>query len=158
MKLSAQEEFGLRCLVSLARISPEDSLTIPELANLEGLTQSHVAKILATLRKSGYVTSTRGQLGGYKLSKKPEDIVLKDAMDILGGRLFHEAFCERHAGVEGTCVHETDCCMQPLWSSVQAAVDEVTSKYTLADLLHRRIEEPLVKLSDPHERPHAHSS
>lgn len=158
MKFSAQEEYGLRCLLCLARISPDESLTIPEISKLEGMSNSHVAKILAILRKGGYVNSTRGQLGGYTLADKPENMSIKNIMDLLGGRLFGDGFCERHSGVLNKCVHETDCAMNPLWTNIQSAVDAVTSKYTLADLLNRRIEEPLVHLSDPNERKLEHSS
>ena len=37
MKLSTQEELGLRCLVQLARQGEDASLTIPDLARLEGI-------------------------------------------------------------------------------------------------------------------------
>ena len=36
MKLSAQEEYGLRCLLYLARNGQTDSLTIPEISRAEG--------------------------------------------------------------------------------------------------------------------------
>ncbi|ARU39689.1 hypothetical protein CCB80_00435 [Armatimonadetes bacterium Uphvl-Ar1] len=63
MKFSAQEEYGLRCLIALARKGVGQSMTIPEISDQEGLTSSHVAKILAILRRSGFVASTRGQSG-----------------------------------------------------------------------------------------------
>ncbi|MCH7945265.1 MAG: Rrf2 family transcriptional regulator, partial [Armatimonadetes bacterium] len=58
MKFSAQEEYGLRCLLALAGAADEATLTIPVIARAEGLTQSHVAKLLALLRKGGFVNST----------------------------------------------------------------------------------------------------
>lgn len=146
MKFSAQEEFGLRCLLCLARVGLDHSLTIPEIASMEGMTNSHVAKILAILRKNGYINSTRGQLGGYRLARPAGEIVLKDVMEDLGGRLFGDKFCERHRGLHCTCVHESDCDLRPLWTSIQHAVEELTSRYTLADLIDRKIEEPLVSL------------
>ena len=37
MKISAQEEYGLRCLVQLANLQPGESLTLPQIAEREGI-------------------------------------------------------------------------------------------------------------------------
>src|SRR4051812_37389459 len=52
MKITAQEEYGLRCLLRLAR-APDGSLTLPEIADAEGLSVPHVAKLMAVLRHAG---------------------------------------------------------------------------------------------------------
>ena len=51
MKLSSQEEYGLRCLLQVARSG--ESLTIAELSRLEGISSPNVAKILRILRRGG---------------------------------------------------------------------------------------------------------
>ena len=70
MKLSSSEEYGLRCLLQLARQTP-GSLTIPEISQAEGITHHNVAKLLRILRQGGFVASARGQQGGYALAKPP---------------------------------------------------------------------------------------
>lgn len=147
MKFSAQEEYGLRCLIAIARKGPDGAMTIPEISREEGLTTSHVAKLLAILRKAGFVKSTRGQLGGYTLAKTTDKMVLRDVLEALGGRLYYSSFCLRHSGVERECVHETDCNLKPLWASIQAAVDTVVARYTVADVMSGSIPEPLVTMS-----------
>lgn len=147
MKFSAQEEYGLRCLIALARKGMGESMTIPEISEQEGLTSSHVAKILAILRKSGFVASTRGQSGGYALAQDPKTMVIRDVLEPLGGRMFSDAFCERHTGILNTCVHETDCSLRPLWGSIQQAVDDVVGRYTIQDLIDSRIEAPTIRLT-----------
>lgn len=146
MKFSAQEEYGLRCLVALARKGVGHSMTIPELSDQEGLTSSHVAKILSILRRSGFVSSTRGQLGGYQLAMEPKDMVLRDVLEPLGGRLFGEEFCERHTGILPNCVHETDCTLRPLWNGIQQAVDGIVGRFTIQDLLDGTIEGPSIQI------------
>lgn len=147
MKFSAQEEYGLRCLIAIARQGEEGFLTIPEISRSEGLTPSHVAKLLAILRKSGFVSSTRGQAGGYSLAMPPAKMRVSAVLESLGGRLYSTGFCERHSGNEHECVHETDCLLSPLWTSIQYAVDSVVNKYTLEDILEARIPEPLIPLA-----------
>ena len=89
MKLSSSEEYGLRCLLQLARQTP-GSLTIPEISQAEGITHHNVAKLLRILRQGGFVASARGQQGGYALAKPPHQIAVADALATLGGRLFDD--------------------------------------------------------------------
>jgi Rrf2 family protein len=135
MKLSSQEEYGLRCLLQVARHDPVGSLTIPEIARTEGLSIPHVAKLMRLLRRGGFVRSARGQAGGYKLARTPDQINIGEVLAWLGGRLFEPNFCNIHSGVVKLCTHSVDCSLRSLWRSVQFVVDQMLSKVTLADLL-----------------------
>ena len=86
MKLSANEEYGIRCLVRLAYAFEGQGLTIPEISQAEGVSPAYAAKILRVLRKGGFVKAARGKEGGYTLARPAESIVIGDVMDSLGGR------------------------------------------------------------------------
>ena len=136
MKLSAQEEYGLRLLLRLSREGEGGSLTIPELSRLEGISGANVGKMMRVLRKGSLVTSTRGKEGGYTLARAPETINVGEALCILGGRLYDAQFCERHAGKGGTlCTHSSGCSIRSVWQLLQQAVDGVLTRLTLKDLL-----------------------
>ena len=134
MKLTTQEEYGLRCLLQLAR-AESGSLTIPELGRREGISAANVAKIMRLLRKEGFVRSTRGQAGGYTLARPSDQIVVGDVLSRLGGRMFDSTFCQRHSGVEDSCAHLGDCSIRPVLRHVQEAIDEVLGRLTLSSLL-----------------------
>jgi Rrf2 family protein len=137
MKLSTQEEYGLRCLLQLARRDPGASLTIPEISQAEGLSNHNVAKLLRILRQGGLLTSERGQHGGYALARSAEAIRVSEMLDTLGGRLYDPAFCTNYAGSEASCTHSFSACsVRGLWDRVQQAVDQVLSQITLQDLLY----------------------
>ena len=135
MKLTSQEEYGLRCLLRLGREGAGQSLTIAELSRQEGLSAPNVAKMMRILRRAGLVRSTRGKEGGYTVSRPPEQINVGEALAALGGRLFDARFCERHSGSAGLCTHSPDCSIRSVWRMVQDAVDSVLGKITLKDLL-----------------------
>lgn len=143
MKFSAQEEYGLRCLLAIGRAGAGQSVTVAEISKAEGLTLPNVAKLVNLLRREGYVSSTRGQSGGYSLSKPPEEIRISDVLIALGGRLYDDEFCDKHSGSEEICVHDSTCQVRTLWRRVQVAVDQVLYDLTLADLLS-----PSTKLSN----------
>jgi Rrf2 family protein len=135
MKLSSQEEYGLRCLLQVARHDPEGSMTIPEIARIEGLSIPHVAKLMRSLRRGGFVKSVRGQAGGYKLARTPDHVNIGEVLAWLGGRLFEPSFCSLHSGMAKLCTHTIDCSIRSLWQSVQHVVDQMLGKVTLSDLL-----------------------
>ncbi len=140
MKLSAQEEYGLRCLIQVARLSGDAGATIPEISKAEGISPAHAAKLLRVLRRGGFVKSVRGKIGGYSLSRPARKIVLAEVLDALGGRLFEKGFCENHSGQRKTCKHESDCSLRILWRTLQVAVDRVLEKTTLQDVLRNEAE------------------
>src|SRR5437763_984411 len=121
MKISAQEEYGLRCLLRLSQAA-QQALTLPEIAAAEGLSIPYVAKLMAVLRDAGLIDSVRGRLGGYRLAKAPEQIGLGSLLLVLGEPLFDEpGYCERHAGVSphGLCVHHGGCSLRALWQTLE---------------------------------------
>ena len=136
MKFTAQEEYGLRCLLQIGRQGKGGGLTIPEIAAADGLSIPYVAKLMRLLRRGGFVKSTRGQTGGYTLARPADQIILGDVLGSLGGRFFESEFCERYPGSVEICTHTVDCSIRSLWASVQQVVDQVLEKTTLQDLLH----------------------
>ncbi len=135
MKLSAQEEYGLRCLLYIATRGENASLSIPEISRAEGLSIPNVAKLMRILRIGGFVKSVRGQAGGYALAKPPSQMILSNVLETLGGRLFSPSFCERHSGLSPVCNHSSDCSLRSVWAKLQNVIEEVLRKTTLQDLL-----------------------
>jgi Rrf2 family protein len=138
MKITAQEEYGLRCLLKLAQEPAGSALTIPEIAAAEGLSSPYVAKLLAIMRQGGLLDSVRGRSGGYRLARSPADITLGAVMLVLGERLFDEpGFCQKHPGTEsdGPCVHLGDCTLRALWHTLEHWMRRALDRISLADLL-----------------------
>jgi len=91
MKVSAQEEYGLRCMLQLARRHKDGGagpLTLAEVARDEGLTVAYAAKLVRRLRRAGLVKSILGRAGGYSLSRPAHDISVLDVLTALGGKLY----------------------------------------------------------------------
>jgi len=134
MHFSAQEEYGLRCLLRLVLSGSGKSATLAEISQAEGISLPYAAKMMRILREGGLVTSARGQAGGYRLARPPGSITVSDALAVLGGRLFEGQFCDDHSGTEDTCTHSIDCSIRSLWRAVQSVIDRLLSKTTIKDL------------------------
>lgn len=135
MKISAQEEYGLRILLRVARNGDAESMSIAVLSHLEGLSQAYVGKLTGVLRKAGYLQSNPGNVGGYILSRPAKDIPVKEVLQVLGGSLFDKDFCGEFTGATTFCTNSLDCSVRSLWRVIQFSIDRVLDKISLADLL-----------------------
>lgn len=136
MKITAQEEYGLRVLIRLARCQSAEGMSIPQLSEAEGLTGPYVAKLTRLLRLAGFINSTPGYKGGYILSRPADEIVINEVLKALGGALYDQAFCQSHAGGPKLCNHSVDCSARSLWQMIQYTVDGLLNRITLHHLVN----------------------
>jgi Rrf2 family transcriptional regulator, iron-sulfur cluster assembly transcription factor len=135
MKISAQEEYGLRCLLQLARAEVTgDSLTLSQIARREGISVANAGKLMWILSKAGLVQSQRGTKGGYTLSRPASQIRLNQVIRVLEGQPA-ESHCKSYAGVLDACVHTGDCGIRPVIVELHQIVDNALADITLSQLL-----------------------
>jgi len=135
MKISAHEEYGLRCLVQLARAETAgESLTLNQIADREGLSVANAGKLMWVLVKAGLVQSQRGANGGYTLARPASEIHLNEVIRILDEDTV-DRFCKTHTGVLDTCVHKSDCGIRPVIVGLHEIVQSAVSEITLAELI-----------------------
>ena len=135
MKISAHEEYGLRCLVQLAREEvPGGSLTLNQIAEREGLSAANAGKLMWILVKAGLVQSQRGANGGYTLARPASEIRLNEVIRVLDEDTV-DRFCQTHTGVLDTCIHTSDCGIRPVIVGLHEIVQSALSEITLAQLI-----------------------
>jgi Rrf2 family transcriptional regulator, iron-sulfur cluster assembly transcription factor len=134
MKISAQEEYGLRCLVQLANLHDGESLTLPQIAEREGISTANAGKLMWLLNKAGFVNSTRGTKGGYFLARPASQIHLNEIIKVLDEDVL-QAHCDSFTGVMDKCVHTGDCGIRPVIVGLHEIVENALSRITLAQLV-----------------------
>jgi len=136
MKITSQEEYGLRLLIRIASCKDKEGMSIPQLSEAEGLTPHYVAKLTRILRMAGFLNSTPGNKGGYVLATPADQIIINNVLKALGGRLFDTEFCETHGGTLKLCTHSVDCSSRSLWQMIQFTLDNLLNRVTLYDLVN----------------------
>jgi Rrf2 family protein len=142
MKVSSQEEYGLRCILQLAAQPPGSPLTVGEIARREGISQAYAEKLLRILAKAGLTHSIRGANGGFALARSAENITLGDVSRALDGRQTWDDICTKHTGDRDTCVHEGACRIQPIWQGITEYVHGMLDSISVAQLLRRAVHAP----------------
>jgi Rrf2 family protein len=136
MRITAQEEYGLRCILQLAMQPAETPLSVKEIANREGLSVAYVEKLLYLLNRAGMAKSVRGSNGGYCLSRPPGQISLGEVVRVLGGFASDVEICNQFTGNLDSCVHIHNCGLRPLWKVafyVQSMLDRISLSQLLDD-------------------------
>jgi len=144
MKITAQEEYGLRVLIRIAACRTMEGMSIPQLSEAEGLTIHYVAKLTRHLRLAGFINSTPGLKGGYVLARPAQAIIINDVLKSLGGALFDDAFCKSHAASVRLCNNSVDCSARSLWQMIQYTMDKLLNQITLHHLVSGESESAVV--------------
>jgi len=136
MKITALEEYGIRCMLLLAKGGSDRPLTIAEIGSKEGLSIPYAGKLMMILKHGGLVKAVRGRRGGYILARAPQAILLKEVFDSLGEPVYSLRHCQRYTGERENCVHTSDCNVRVMWSAFNRYIGGMLEKISLADMLN----------------------
>jgi Rrf2 family iron-sulfur cluster assembly transcriptional regulator len=149
MKISAQDEYGLRILLQIAKVPTEDGLNLSQISELERISQAYAAKVTRSLRIAGFIKSIRGHKGGYVLAKLPQEIKINDVLRAMGGAIYDEKFCGQHTGTLSLCTNSVDCSIRSLWTILQLNMDKLLDQISLRDLMksEQQVNKNLISLT-----------
>lgn len=136
MKISAQDEYGLRILLQIAKADHEDGLNLSQISELEQISLPYAAKITRALRMAGFIQSMRGHKGGYTLAMTPDAMKVSAVLKSLGGSFYDEKFCAQHTGTLSLCTNSVDCSLRSLWTILQINMDRLLDQITIRDLMN----------------------
>ena len=82
MKISAKGQYAVRLMVDVAKSN--DVLSISTISQKQSISSKYLEQIVSKLVKAKLLESVRGHMGGYKLSKAPDKISIKDILSTTG--------------------------------------------------------------------------
>lgn len=83
-QITVSVEYALHCLLWLVSADGRPASS-RELAELQGISPSFLAKIFPKLEKAGIVRSSEGVAGGYALARAPTEISVLQVVDAIEG-------------------------------------------------------------------------
>lgn len=146
MHISARVDYAIRALVALAAAPPGEGVKGERIAADQGLPAKFVENILGDLRRTGFVISQRGNVGGYRLARPPSEIALADVFRALEGPLAEV----RGVRPEQASYKEPAEHLLSAWVAVRAALRMVLESVTIAHVASGQLPRPVQKLiADP---------
>lgn len=127
MILNSETDYAIRIVSCLSDTSQRlDARTISERT---GVTQRYALKILHKLCNGGIVKSYKGAKGGYKLSRRADEITLLEVIELICGPInFSRCQC-----TDSVCTHpQGDCLFKETFNCVSEFMRQKFSGATFA--------------------------
>ena len=133
MKISTQTRYAVRFLLELYRSQTNGTpITILQIANRQGISNSYMESIATKLRKHGYLRSYTGPGGGYLLAHPIEEITLGEIM-----RLMESTYFQVHciSNPEEMCANYSGCLIAQAWEHLESGIDQIVDNVILSQFV-----------------------
>jgi Rrf2 family protein len=127
MKLSTRARYGVRLMLALAKNYGKEPVYLKDIARQEDISEKYLSLLVIPLRRTDLVNSVRGAYGGYNLARAPEEITLKEIVDVLEGDCCL-VDCVKDPTV---CPRVFTCVAHDIWEMIGGKISETLSSITL---------------------------
>ena len=132
MRLTRHTDNALRALIYLGINREEAPARITDIARRMGMSEDHLAKVVARLSQLGYVETLRGRDGGVRLAREPQAICIGEVVRATEDNL---NLVECFDPETNQCPIAPACALAPALDEALKAFLAVLDGYTLADLV-----------------------
>jgi Rrf2 family cysteine metabolism transcriptional repressor len=134
MKLSTRCRYGTRMLLDLALHQDRSSVFLKDIAQRQRIPLPYLKRLIGPLMTGGILRSTRGARGGVSLARPPEQIRMREVMQLLEGPISLVDCVENPA----VCDRSASCVTRDLWGELGNGISSLLDSMTLQDLIERQ--------------------
>ena len=127
--ISTKGRYALRMMIDIAAYSNGNPVSLKDVSQRQDISIKYLEQVVSLLVKRGFLISIRGNNGGYKLSKKPEEYKVGDILRAAEGDL-KPIEC-----LGSDCSKKGACMTFPFWKGLDKAIESYVDSKTLQDLL-----------------------
>ncbi|MBU5627574.1 Rrf2 family transcriptional regulator [Oscillibacter sp. MSJ-2] len=132
MKISTKGRYALRLMMDIAVHSNGEMVALKDVARRQEISVKYLEQIVGLLSKAGFLRSSRGPQGGYRLSRRPEEYTVGEILRLTEGNLAPVSCLEDE---ENQCSRCRQCGTLDFWTGLYRTVNSYIDRYTLADLV-----------------------
>ena len=129
--ISTRGRYALRVMIDLAKQPQDHYIPLKDIAERQGISKKYLEIIVRDLVNGKLVTGISGKGGGYRLSRKPEDIPVGEVIELTEGKIGSVACLEN--GAE-PCPRADMCETLPMWKEYNQLIHNFFYSKRLSDL------------------------
>lgn len=133
MRITTKAHYAMTALLDLALMDSEEPVSLPDIAERQGISLSYLEQLFSSLRRSGMVVSSRGRGGGYRLGRLAEDITVAMVIDAM-----NESVDTTRCHGRADCQQGERCLTHHLWTDLSEHIYDFLDSISLADLVARK--------------------
>ncbi len=115
MQITRQADYAVRAMLFLAKLEPNQRAATSQIADVQKIPPSFLAKIISQLSIAGLINTSRGARGGVKLSKDASSISLLEVVEAIDGPIALNE-CTLTPDI---CEFSDECPMHKIWCETQ---------------------------------------
>ena len=135
MRISTKGRYALRMMLDLAEHQNDGYIALKDIAERQDISKKYLEQIVPVLNRSGFLLTTRGFQGGYRLAEAPSKYTVKDILELTEGSLCPVACIDSDPM---GCERSATCPTLPLWQGLNRVISDYLSSVTLQDLLDQQ--------------------
>jgi Rrf2 family protein len=116
MQITRQADYALRAMLYLAHVDPKERASTSDIARIQHIPSSFLAKIISQLSIAGLIQTSRGARGGVAMARTPDKISLLEVVEAIDGPIA----LNECTGDVIACTFGDDCPLRPIWCETQA--------------------------------------
>jgi len=148
MRLTTRGRYAVTAMLDLALHYHHGPVSLAEIAERQGISQSYLEQLFSRLRKRGLVDGTRGPGGGYRLVKSSELISVADVIDAVD-----ENVDATRCGGQRNCQGEQRCLTHDLWEDLSTQIRDFLGNVSLDELVGKRSVQVVRQWQDDRHEP-----
>lgn len=141
MMISTKGRYALRLMVDLAQNNNGENIALKDIAKRQNISIKYLEQIITVITKSGYVISTRGSNGGYKLAYSPDYYTVGMILRLTEGSLAPVACLD---GEVNNCERKEECMTLFVWEKLYKSICDVVDNITLEDIINRNTDNYII--------------
>jgi len=126
--ISTTSQYAFRALIHIAGLPAGTTVLSQDLADATQVPRNYLSKVLLALRNAGFLQSTRGAGGGYRLNKPADHIYLIDVVELFEGSKAKPTCLLNNR----PCSDETPCSAHRVWRELSMVYNGFLVTTTLA--------------------------
>ncbi|MEO8027753.1 MAG: Rrf2 family transcriptional regulator [Bryobacteraceae bacterium] len=130
LKLTKKADYGLIALRHLATTSEGRSASAKDISDAYRIPLPILSKVLQKLARAGLLASEQGTNGGYRLSRRAEEITTLEAIRSIDGPIILTACFTDHAG----CNQSESCTVREPLRRVHEGILRLLASISIADM------------------------
>lgn len=130
MQLTRAADYAVRVMIQLAVLPSEGRVSLPSLAQATGAPESFLSKVLQSLARAEFISSQRGQSGGFRITPLGSQTSMREVIEAIDGVICLN-ICLMH---RRSCPRKARCPAHPVWVRAQQAMLQVLSNASIASL------------------------
>lgn len=147
MRLTTKARYAVTAMLDLAIHENRGPVSLADISECQGISQSYLEQLFARLRRRGLVTGTRGPHGGYRLARPADAVTVAEIIDAVD----EEVDATRCSG--GQNCHDGERCLtHELWSELSTRIRDFLTGITLAQFAKQPAILERVSAMDAHRR------